>query len=84
MRQAFEAAWAAACNVEASTIVVPSGSIFLLHPISFSGPNCAENIVFQVRFTKTLVSATILFKYKKKKIACYPQAAYNLGVETIE
>ncbi|KAG8635001.1 hypothetical protein MANES_17G113400v8 [Manihot esculenta] len=46
--KAFEAAWAAACNVEASTIVVPSGSIFLLHPISFSGPNCAENIVFQL------------------------------------
>ncbi|KDP46434.1 hypothetical protein JCGZ_10274 [Jatropha curcas] len=46
--KAFEAAWAAACKVEASTIIVPSGSIFLVHPISFSGPNCAEKIVFQL------------------------------------
>ncbi|KAF2316558.1 hypothetical protein GH714_041899 [Hevea brasiliensis] len=46
--KAFEAVWAAACKVEASTIVVPSGSIFLVQPISFSGPNCAENIIFQL------------------------------------
>ncbi|XP_050224732.1 polygalacturonase At1g48100 [Mercurialis annua] len=46
--QAFEAVWEAACKVEASTIIVPSPSIFLLHPISFSGPNCADNIVFQL------------------------------------
>ncbi|EEF40940.1 Polygalacturonase precursor, putative [Ricinus communis] len=46
--KAFEAAWIAACKVEASTIVVPSGSMFLVHPISFSGPACAENIVFQL------------------------------------
>ncbi|KAJ7974590.1 Polygalacturonase [Quillaja saponaria] len=46
--KAFEAAWAAACKVEASTIVVPSGSVFLVNPITFSGPNCAPNIVFQL------------------------------------
>ncbi|GLT53639.1 hypothetical protein SLA2020_268970 [Shorea laevis] len=44
--KAFEAAWAAACKVEASTIVVPSGSVFLVAPVSFSG--CEPNIVFQV------------------------------------
>lgn len=27
---------------------VPSGSEFLVGPISFSGPNCQPNIVFQV------------------------------------
>ncbi|KAI4350676.1 hypothetical protein L6164_005107 [Bauhinia variegata] len=46
--QAFQKAWAAACNVESSTVVVPSGSVFLVKPISFSGPNCAQNIVFQL------------------------------------
>ncbi|TQD98082.1 hypothetical protein C1H46_016347 [Malus baccata] len=46
--KAFEAAWAAACKVQASTISVPSGSVFLVKPISFSGPNCEENIVFQL------------------------------------
>ncbi|KAK7271665.1 hypothetical protein RJT34_27750 [Clitoria ternatea] len=46
--KAFEEAWVAACKVEASTIVVPSGSVFLVKPISFSGPNCQPNIVFQL------------------------------------
>ncbi|CAL5371850.1 unnamed protein product [Camellia sinensis] len=46
--KAFEAAWADACQVEASTMVVPSGSVFLLNPISFSGSNCKSNIVFQL------------------------------------
>ncbi|KAJ9135361.1 hypothetical protein P3X46_032552 [Hevea brasiliensis] len=46
--KAFEAVWAAACKVEASTIVVPSGSTFLVQPVSFAGPNCAENIIFQL------------------------------------
>ncbi|KAF5958692.1 hypothetical protein HYC85_005917 [Camellia sinensis] len=46
--KAFEAAWADACQVEASTMVVPSGSVFLLKPISFSGSNCKSNIVFQL------------------------------------
>ncbi|CAL8141889.1 unnamed protein product [Prunus armeniaca] len=46
--KAFETAWAAACKVQASTINVPSGSVFLVKPISFSGPNCEPNIVFQL------------------------------------
>ncbi|KEH24801.1 polygalacturonase At1g48100 isoform X2 [Medicago truncatula] len=46
--KAFEDAWAAACKMEASTMVVPSGSVFLVKPISFSGPNCEPNIVFQL------------------------------------
>lgn len=47
-RQAFQAAWAAACEVEGSTMVVPFGFVFLVKPISFSGPNCQPNIQFQV------------------------------------
>ncbi|KAE8692596.1 polygalacturonase [Hibiscus syriacus] len=47
-KQAFQAAWAAACKVEASTVVVPAESIFLVGPISFSGPYCQANIVFQL------------------------------------
>ncbi|KAL3720268.1 hypothetical protein ACJRO7_005148 [Eucalyptus globulus] len=46
--QAFLAAWAAACKVESSTILVPSGSVFLLSPISFAGPNCKPKITFQL------------------------------------
>ncbi|KAM0840613.1 hypothetical protein ACQ4PT_059542 [Festuca glaucescens] len=46
--QAFEAAWAAACKVEASTILVPSELEFVVGPISFSGPNCKPNILFQL------------------------------------
>ncbi|XP_068303891.1 polygalacturonase At1g48100 [Pyrus communis] len=46
--KAFEAAWAAACKVQSSTMSVPSGSVFLVKPISFSGPNCEANIVFQL------------------------------------
>lgn len=47
--QAFQAAWAAACKVEASTIKVPAEYVFLVGPISFSGPYCQHNIVFQVK-----------------------------------
>ena len=47
-KQAFQAAWAAACQVEASTIIVPSEYNFLVGPISFSGPHCQKDIVFQV------------------------------------
>jgi len=47
--QAFEAAWASACKVEASTMIIPPDYIFLVGPISFSGPYCQANIVFQVR-----------------------------------
>ncbi|KAE8021526.1 hypothetical protein FH972_007409 [Carpinus fangiana] len=46
--KAFEATWAAACKVEASTLFVPSGFVFLVKPISFSGPNCQPNIQFQL------------------------------------
>ncbi|KAI8528252.1 hypothetical protein RHMOL_Rhmol12G0136000 [Rhododendron molle] len=45
--KAFQSAWAAACKVEASTITVPSKFTFLVGPISFAGPNCQPNIVFQ-------------------------------------
>ncbi|KAG1342793.1 hypothetical protein COCNU_05G010220 [Cocos nucifera] len=46
--KAFQAAWAAACEVEASKVVVPSKYEFLVGPISFDGPNCEDNIVFQL------------------------------------
>ncbi|CAA2983381.1 polygalacturonase At1g48100 [Olea europaea subsp. europaea] len=46
--KAFEQAWTAACVVEGSTVLVPSGSVFLVRPISFSGPNCKSKIVFQL------------------------------------
>ncbi|KAJ1264233.1 hypothetical protein BS78_09G247500 [Paspalum vaginatum] len=46
--QAFEAAWAAACKVEASTVLVPSELEFVVGPISFSGPYCKPNILFQL------------------------------------
>ncbi|XP_008782487.1 polygalacturonase At1g48100 [Phoenix dactylifera] len=46
--KAFQAAWAAACKVEASKIIVPSKYEFLVGPISFDGPNCGDNIVFEL------------------------------------
>ncbi|KAF2588372.1 hypothetical protein F2Q70_00039929, partial [Brassica cretica] len=46
--QAFEAAWAAACKVEASMMIIPPEYTFLVGPISFSGPYCQPNIVFQL------------------------------------
>ncbi|GAB4839775.1 hypothetical protein Ancab_020485 [Ancistrocladus abbreviatus] len=46
--KAFQAAWTEACKVEASTMIVPSGYQFLVGPISFSGPYCQPNIVFQL------------------------------------
>ncbi|XP_015966325.1 polygalacturonase At1g48100-like [Arachis duranensis] len=46
--KAFEDAWADTCKTEGSTMIVPSGSEFLVKPISFSGPNCEQNIVFQL------------------------------------
>jgi hypothetical protein len=46
--QAFQAAWAAACKQGASTVLVPSELEFLVGPISFSGPYCKPNIIFQV------------------------------------
>ncbi|CDY34877.1 BnaA09g48030D [Brassica napus] len=46
--KAFEAAWAAACKVEASMMIIPPEYTFLVGPISFSGPYCQANIVFQL------------------------------------
>ncbi|KAK6928350.1 Glycoside hydrolase, family 28 [Dillenia turbinata] len=46
--QAFQAAWAATCPVPSSTMVVPSGFVFLVGPVTFSGPKCGSNIVFQL------------------------------------
>ncbi|KAL8224572.1 hypothetical protein R6Q57_020047 [Mikania cordata] len=46
--KAFQAAWADACKVEASTMIVPSGYEFLVGPISFAGPYCQRNILFQL------------------------------------
>ncbi|KAI3522477.1 hypothetical protein L1887_00281 [Cichorium endivia] len=46
--KAFEGAWAVACKVKGSKIIVPSPYKFLLGPITFSGPYCQQNIVFQI------------------------------------
>ncbi|MFS8003382.1 putative endo-polygalacturonase [Helianthus anomalus] len=46
--KAFEGAWAAACKVTGSKIIVPSPYKFLLGPITFSGPYCQHNIIFQI------------------------------------
>ncbi|XP_031474804.1 polygalacturonase At1g48100-like [Nymphaea colorata] len=46
--EAFQSAWDAACKVEASTMVVPAEHEFLVRPVSFSGPYCQPNIVFQL------------------------------------
>ncbi|XP_057769363.1 polygalacturonase At1g48100-like [Salvia miltiorrhiza] len=45
---AFEKAWADACKVQGSTVLIPSGFVFLVKPMAFSGPNCQSNIVFQL------------------------------------
>ncbi|CAL9077308.1 unnamed protein product [Musa acuminata var. zebrina] len=45
--EAFQAAWAAACDGAPSKVIVPSNYEFLVGPISFSGP-CKSNVVFQV------------------------------------
>ncbi|KAI4328278.1 hypothetical protein L6164_020645 [Bauhinia variegata] len=46
--KAFQAAWAQACKVEGSTMLVPADYVFHVGPISFSGPYCQHNIVFQL------------------------------------
>ncbi|KAF7829349.1 polygalacturonase [Senna tora] len=46
--KAFQDTWAAACKVEASTMVVPANYVFYVGPISFSGPYCKPSIVFQL------------------------------------
>ncbi|XP_038893387.1 polygalacturonase At1g48100-like isoform X2 [Benincasa hispida] len=46
--KAFQDTWTASCKVAASTFIVPSKYVFLVGPISFSGPYCQPNIVFQL------------------------------------
>ncbi|PWA72329.1 Glycoside hydrolase, family 28 [Artemisia annua] len=46
--KAFQAAWANACKVEASTMIVPSDYKFLVGATSFSGSDCQKNIIFQI------------------------------------
>ncbi|KAL3749981.1 hypothetical protein ACJRO7_011023 [Eucalyptus globulus] len=46
--KAFQDAWAASCDVEASTMVVPANYVFLVGPISFVGEHCQENIILQL------------------------------------
>ncbi|KAM7266779.1 hypothetical protein ACFE04_008945 [Oxalis oulophora] len=46
--KAFLAAWNVACKIAGSTVLVPSGSVFLVGPVSFVGPYCAPNIIFQL------------------------------------
>ncbi|OWM76071.1 hypothetical protein CDL15_Pgr009717 [Punica granatum] len=44
----FRSTWAAACQVEASTVLIPEGYEFLVGTISFEGRHCRKNIVFQL------------------------------------
>lgn len=46
--KAFQATWAEACKVESSTMLVPADYVFFVGPISFSGPYCKPNIIFQL------------------------------------
>lgn len=46
--KAFEDAWAAACKVEASMMIIPAKYVFFVGPISFSGPYCQANILVQL------------------------------------
>ncbi|XP_028801762.1 uncharacterized protein LOC114756951 [Neltuma alba] len=46
--KAFQDRWVAACKMEASTMLVLANYIFKVGPISFSGPYCKSNIVFQL------------------------------------
>ena len=43
-------------------VEVPSGYEFLVGPISFSGPNCQPNIVFQVNINTLKSSLEVDFK----------------------
>ncbi|OIV94511.1 hypothetical protein TanjilG_25573 [Lupinus angustifolius] len=62
--KAFKATWASSCKVEASTMLVPTDYVFYVGPISFSGPYCKPNIVFQAlrfygSFNTTVTGITI-------------------------
>uniref|UniRef100_A0A7N0U8C1 Polygalacturonase n=1 Tax=Kalanchoe fedtschenkoi TaxID=63787 RepID=A0A7N0U8C1_KALFE len=47
--QAFEKAWDEACNAdESSTLLIPAGKTFLVHPLSFNGPCKASKVEIQV------------------------------------
>ena len=41
--------------MEASTVLVPSELEFVVGPISFSGPYCKPNILFQVNLLLTVM-----------------------------
>ncbi|PKI47488.1 hypothetical protein CRG98_032078 [Punica granatum] len=45
---AFHSTWTAACQMEASTVLVPEGHEFLVGTISFEGRHCRKNIIFQL------------------------------------
>jgi len=64
--QAFQAAWAEACKVEASTMVIPPDYVFFVGPISFSGPYCKPNIVFQVTYLHRVKVAGMNREKKRK------------------
>lgn len=49
---AFRAAWKAACAVESSVLLAPSGYVFTITSTIFSGP-CNRGLVFQVRTVGT-------------------------------
>jgi hypothetical protein len=44
-------------------MIVPSGYVFLLHSVSFSGPGCEADIVFQVYFHHMSTSLFFLFSF---------------------
>ncbi|XP_047326375.1 polygalacturonase At1g48100-like [Impatiens glandulifera] len=46
--KAFLAAWEDVCQMDESIMLVPSGYVFLVQPISFVVPNCGSNIIFQL------------------------------------
>lgn len=49
-------------------MMVPSGSVFLVKPISFSGKDCKQNIVVQVKFHSISLNSIILSTFWKSFI----------------
>lgn len=66
--QAFEAAWAEACKVEASTMLIPADYVFYVGPISFSGPYCKPNIIFQVIYLFRVYLKKVVYFFEKIKL----------------